>query len=608
MYVAFLGGQSGRFRERSSSRTVELGIADQASLKHVLVDLAHEQEQTSSLRRLLANLHAEVNGKILALVLLAVESCYHGVMTPLDFEQRVGMAISRCQGRACFVRVIAVADLDESTVATYRGATFPKYMAFELTDESVDAALRAFTRSGQTVQSVLAEWRQRHGNRILNLSPANRYRPCSFLQVACFMAKLTALRLWTSITVAENHLRFDRSCDLYPLKMDIMLRLRETPLAPNLQAAAAESIAEHGLVRASMFSTIAERLVRWGPGIIGEAQDADEADARRLQLEAMVAWLKAADRSTDDNALLESRLATRQFGEWDEELGHFVAYKIGFLVECLVLSFNLRSSSGLGATMQQAVRLLPPAWSASLSALVRCDGSSRSRLPSASTLSRARLYMDVGFMLFLQQRHADLLAAENPPVFYGLCDSSPQGGRNWEIFEMFYINGEDLDTCADAAKRMLNFSVDEDTDPADLEDFDFWRARVSQLISHHVFAPTALGARRASLAQKLHACVHAMRLENVGWHQTARFSDRFIALTTDMGSEMDLNRVDHIDVATFFPYWLKMGIRPESDDAADGDGHADESGVKVTLSGSLYIPGATSVHIYREASQHKKSY
>jgi hypothetical protein len=288
-------------------------------------------------------------------------------------------------------------------------------------------------------------------------------------------------------------------------------------------------------------------------------------------------------KASDEVYLSQTRLATRCFGDWNEDLCRFVTYKTGFLLECLVLSFGLRSSSSVGAAMLQAARCLPPVWAASLSGVIQGTKST----PSASTLSRARLYVDVGFMLCMQQEHALLLAES--PILFGLVDSSPQGGRNWELLEMYGIRGPDVFEAADQARLLMNHLIQ---GADDCEEHERLRAKVASFVFHHVFPPTALGTRRSSLAMKLHACSHSLRLENMDWQRTEIMSQHFVSLTSDMGTEMNFNSVEGVDVGAAFPYWCKMGLAGDNDvDAAgDVDGKLD-SRCKVSFATSLYIPG-----------------
>ena len=156
-------------------------------------------------------------------------------------------------------------------------------------------------------------------------------------------------------------------------------------------------------MQGGMFRQIADSLIAWASAIIESPVDEEERHSRRMSIEQMIAWLLSLSSHGDESELVNSRLKVRQFGEWNKELGKFTAYKSGFLLECLILMFSLRDASKLASTVKQAMRVLPPMWAASLTALMRHDRT----LPSAATLSRARLYVDVGFMLFCRRRHED---------------------------------------------------------------------------------------------------------------------------------------------------------------------------------------------------------
>eukprot|EP00959_Pyramimonas_sp_CCMP1952_P364050 7623551-Pyramimonas_sp.AAC.1 len=95
-------------------------------------------------------------------------------------------------------------------------------------------------------------------------------------------------------------------------------------------------------------------------------------------------------------------------GDWNEELGKFVQYRAGFLLECIILSFNLRSAGALQTSLRQALRLLPSVWRGSLKAMVE----SGTATISEATASRARLCVDAAFMIMNRRRHAKLLAAD----------------------------------------------------------------------------------------------------------------------------------------------------------------------------------------------------
>jgi hypothetical protein len=254
--------------------------------------------------------------------------------------------------------------------------------------------------------------------------------PNSFLQLPCHIAQLVSRGLWQYITMCPS-MKFDVTCSLKGLRFELQRVWRDGPPTNfDLQEQTAENLVTHG-VGGGMFRWIADSVAGWSSDILQAAVNAESREERRLQLEQMVTWLREVDRSSNESELINSRLQIGEFGNWNHRLQKFASYKAGFLLECLVLTFALRSASDLKSTLVHAVQVLPPVWRSSLLSLMRDDAS----LPSAATLTRARLLVDVAFMLMQQRIFRDLL--QTRPVLYGLVDSSPQGGRNWELFEIY---------------------------------------------------------------------------------------------------------------------------------------------------------------------------
>ena len=412
MFVAWIGGQSGRFKHASSSAHVIIGTAYLNSLKYKLVDLEEDADAPSkSLPRLMMRLHSEFQGKLLSMVLLTIHSCAGGVMAPLNFEQRMSMLFSRCDGVACFFKIVSVACLQNPVDVTHRGQSFQKFVAFELISECVERALAQHTSQGSTAAEVCQQWKNAYGPAIQNL--LDEANPSSCLQLPCHIAALASKGLWDYLAFPESS-RFDRSSDIYRLREQMLAALQGVQNSDHLRQETLESVKRDGILNHNMFRTIAESLINWSTAIVSAAANDDDKQERTLRLEQMVAWLEAIEKATDESQLLESRLSTRQFGDWNDELCKFTTYKSGFLLERLVLTFGLRSASTFADTVKQAIRLLPPAWSSTLTSLMQADHS----MPSAATLSRARLYIDVGFMIFLQDHFAKVLGAEQPPMFF----------------------------------------------------------------------------------------------------------------------------------------------------------------------------------------------
>lgn len=575
MYLAWLGGQSGRFRDRRIA--VRFNSHEQQTVHLKLVDLLQDgglEDVTPA--RLLRNSHTQNAGMTLALVVFEIHSCYSGVLAKLNFEQSYAMKLAQCDSKACFLKIVDVAELVVPQAATHKGPSFPKFVAFELLPELIQDLLASPVQGHMgTVQDVLQAWRVKFGL-------ADGAPPASFLQIPCHIAQLIAGGCWEYLCIGA-HAKFQIDCDLYPLRAEIQRRLAAATVGggDDLLSETARVIARDGLVRGGMMRQIADSLVEWTPDILGSAGDDDDRAGRRMRLESMVAWLRCADDMADSTCLLESRIERRQFGEWNEDLCQFVAYRTGFLLECLILSFDLRSASTLSSSLQHAVRTLPPAWSSSLKALLHGSHS----MPAPATMSRARLYVDVGFMLYKQAYFSRLLGERQLPVVYGLVDSSPQGGRNWELTQIDYIAGADLLECVDFARQLALHEVDS---LEECPEHERLRSRVAALISRHVLPPTALGTRKAGLASKLHAVCHSIRLECPDWHTASQFCKSFCSLTSDMGTEMDLNAVQGLDVSSAFPYWCSVHMQADDDDDIGG---ASELGTRMSFAGSLYIPG-----------------
>lgn len=63
-------------------------------------------------------------------------------------------------------------------------------------------------------------------------------------------------------------------------------------------------------------------------------------------------------------------------------------------------------------------------------------------MPSPSTISRSRLFLDVAFMRHMQDVHEEMVARGG--VIYGLMDSSPQG-RDYLMHRYMYLSWDKLE-------------------------------------------------------------------------------------------------------------------------------------------------------------------
>jgi hypothetical protein len=178
-------------------------------------------------------------------------------------------------------------------------------------------------------------------------------------------------------------------------------------------------------------------------------------------------------------------------------------------------------------------------------------------------------------------------------VFFGLADSSPQGGKNWLLTEEFCVAGDVLLDVSLAITDMC-LSAQRDDLQAVAEPMKAWRDFVASCIQHHVYPPTALGSRHANLTHKAHCMLHAKRLECNSWVQVQQLLDAHFSSTSDSGVEASLHLVE-TTVGELFPHWLQMDIGGDEAggnvDQLQGGAVGDHAGLKLSSLRAIPIPG-----------------
>lgn len=120
--------------------------------------------------------------------------------------------------------------------------------------------------------------------------------------------------------------------------------------------------------------------------------------------------------------------------------GSWKPYRIDFLVDCVLLSDSLRDAGSLKVALADACRLLPPSLGEAMREKVLAQ---ELRLPTASVVHYARVACDSGFMLAC--RRLLFSSLDEDPVFLSLqVDSSPQGGRDYEMIVMSVTRSSQL--------------------------------------------------------------------------------------------------------------------------------------------------------------------
>lgn len=193
------------------------------------------------------------------------------------------------------------------------------------------------------------------------------------------------------------------------------------------------------------------------------------------------------------------------------------------LVRCLRFAGLLRSTSDIRKACDHALDLSLPKHVASL---IRNTFMSE-RLPLPSVLSRFRVVMDCGFMLWmrnhnrrLQERH--LLEGGPRPARCLLSDSSPQGLENWQITESYTVldcvrAASFVDGLASMASGIAT-KVDngEALDDEVTDKHGELTYKLLEAMEHHILPPTGLGFRKVCAHIERDRPLHAQRVVEHG--------------------------------------------------------------------------------------------
>ena len=116
-------------------------------------------------------------------------------------------------------------------------------------------------------------------------------------------------------------------------------------------------------------------------------------------------------------------------------------------------------------------------------------------VPSAHTLGRANLQVDIAYMLVLRKEFQTRKAKRLKAWMFLKVDSSPQGGKDWLLAETATLTTEDV------AKLMVAFNTLADFEQGTSEHADASQEVFRMLLSH-VLPPTALGSKHSNVIQK----------------------------------------------------------------------------------------------------------
>ena len=232
------------------------------------------------------------------------------------------------------------------------------------------------------------------------------------------------------------------------------------------------------------------------------------------------------------------------------------AYPMICLINSIFMISTMRSQSGHSlkqACLQACKVLFSNDWA---SIWAEHFGNKELCVPTSTTLSRHKLTLHAGLMLFLRQINTAMADVTR----YVTLDSSPQGGRDWlntasltmtkvDIAKTFRIMLELIPLAREASEG----TIDREAELVQ---------ELTTMIRIRRGVPVCLGSGRTSVHHKMHATAHALRLEHVEWSGVATSLNTTLAFTTDFGVEYLLSSLPKFDLKTLFPWGFEAAQAP----------------------------------------------
>ncbi|OLP98609.1 hypothetical protein AK812_SmicGene18941 [Symbiodinium microadriaticum] len=358
------------------------------------------------------------------------------------------------------------------------------------------------------------------------------FLPRTAFQIPLGLCYLASHLSWRSLALVPNS-KWDADCDAICLHQEV----RYFADRCQFQGSAIADFVAPSVLQPSnqLFTALAEDLCQWASSIVSASED---PELTTNDLEQYVIWLNSlreassSKRRTADHqwekqtsSSFSGRAGGR--GAFNPSTGTRGRYRTMFLIQCLLFALHLKESSSVARALRRAFAILPDYWCKTLETCFSMES-----IPSAATVSRARLYLDTAFMGFMRKEFSRLIASDS--VFFLLMDSSPQGFQNWMMAEVFGIEGSELLKVMSMFFDCCEFGSS--VEAGDLE------PDASELSDFLDYTEQIRGAALANFAfllledvQAMLSCTHTY--------------------TSDMGTESGFNLAT-VSLQGYFPYWL----------------------------------------------------
>ena len=227
------------------------------------------------------------------------------------------------------------------------------------------------------------------------------------------------------------------------------------------------------------------------------------------------------------------------------------------LVNMLLFSETVNDSGRLKLAVEQALRsIFPPEM---CQGMLDASAVAIAALPHKATLSRFKLSLDVGFMLFYRLCNMKHQEAGTTQCKYLVWDSSPQFNRDYELALVESVAEDDLRRAWCLISSIYSLSSDrwyELLEDEGLQEEHHAHIQCLKSMMHtHALPCSFIGFGSSSFSHKVAALMHTMRLEHFSHKGLATYCSEILGVLSDDGTESLLHRVRPIDLERVCPYF-----------------------------------------------------
>ena len=268
-----------------------------------------------------------------------------------------------------------------------------------------------------------------------------------------------------------------------------------------------------------------------------------------------------------------------------------IPYRAAFVIQVLLQCDLLRTDASLKDSVKQALALIIPK---SLLPMF-LDMVEEYISPSPGQISRWRLLLDAAFMLWTRNDRRKAWSEDRSFARWLMVDSSPQGGRDYELLVMSYASVSDLPILVSLADVMNNMCVDR---PSELDDEfissqEQLQRQIQELLVMERPPPVVLGSGRTSLPDKFAATMHALFLETGSSKDLRTLTSEVVSSTSDLGTEFNIVRVRGARPSDLLPWIVEEVLEREDDWPVEEK--------LIHFSNALAIPGI--LHVLHNAAK-----